>query len=553
MSHAATMQPLLSHGGGDLDLEELRKVVRQLGDRSDIRFTVIRPDGVVLADSDEDARVMDLHATRPEVRDALASGAGSDTRYSFTMQEPMMYAALYTAGGDKGESLVLRTAVSVAFIDESLNVILLRVGLIGLVVCVAAIGLSVWVARRISRPLENMTYAARRFARGEFAEKVPAPRARDFAQLSDAMNVMAVELNARLQTIEQQTRESEAILESMIEGVLALDGDGCIISVNTAAMKMLGITEVEVEGRNILEVSRSVALQDCVSRALNSQEPFRDDVVLPVGPEVVVQVQGTALTGHDGQTIGALIVMHDITHLRKLEQIRKEFVANVSHELKTPVTSIRGFVETLLDEDAPDPETTRRFLDIMNRQARRLSTIIEDLLSLSRIEKQEDEPLQREAVYLPGVVSSAVELCQSAAEQSGIRIEHTIDVSESVSLNGPLIEQALVNLIENGVKYSPEGTTVRVDVTAQEGALIIRVRDDGAGIASEHLPRLFERFYRVDKGRSRQVGGTGLGLAIVKHIVLSHGGTIHVESERGEGTCFTLKLPMSSAPEAQGA
>ena len=172
MSHAATMQPLLSHGGGDLDLEELRKVVRQLGDRSDIRFTVIRPDGVVLADSDEDARVMDLHATRPEVRDALASGAGSDTRYSFTMQEPMMYAALYTAGGDKGESLVLRTAVSVAFIDESLNVILLRVGLIGLVVCVAAIGLSVWVARRISRPLENMTYAARRFARGEFAEKV---------------------------------------------------------------------------------------------------------------------------------------------------------------------------------------------------------------------------------------------------------------------------------------------------------------------------------------------------------------------------------------------
>ena len=524
------------------DADDVREIIDRISDTTDTRYTIIDDSGTVIADTDEKYAFMEPHGNRPEIMDARRTGKGLATRYSSTLQQNMMYAAT-SSDGPGGEKRVVRASVSLAFIDQTLNAVLGRVAVAGVLVAFVAIIISVWLARHISRPIQSMTHAARRFARGEFTEKVPVPPAPELAQLSEAMNAMASELNSRLETIEQQTREKEVIFGSMIEGVLAIDAEGGLISMNNAAAELLGIEESVSGGRKILELIRSTVLAAFVKRAMDSQDTITDELTLPTVPETHIQMHGSRLHGEDGQNLGVLIVLHDITHMRKLEQIRKEFVANVSHELKTPVTSIKGFVETLLDDDRPDEETTRRFLEIISRQVRRLSTIIEDLLSLSRIERQQDEPLRMESTYIPGLIASAVELCEEGAKAKGITILHDVKVPDTFMLNGALFEQALVNLVDNAVKYSPDGSEVRIRAFEEAGGLVVEVSDNGIGIDPEHLPRLFERFYRVDKGRSRQVGGTGLGLAIVKHIVLSHGGTVDVDSQTGKGTTFRIFLP----------
>ncbi len=376
--------------------------------------------------------------------------------------------------------------------------------------------------------------------------------ARALRRLSDTharLYRMTREMNERHMTLQQQRNEMEGVLASMIEGVLAVDLDEKIISYNRAAAVMLGIDVQGAVGRSIQEVVRNTAVQQFVAQAVGSETPLQDDLVLRLSAEVddvrelYVQAQGATLRNSTGERIGALVVLHDVTRLQRLEVVRRDFVANVSHELKTPITAIKGSVETLL-EDVGDVSHGRQFLEIIARQADRLNAIVDDLLSLARIEQGDrQERVEVTEQRVAEVLAGAVDACRVQADARRITVRCECEPTLIAPINPPLMEQATINLIDNAIKYSPEQTEVVVAGERRDGELLITVRDHGVGIESEHLPRLFERFYRTDKARSRSLGGTGLGLAIVKHIAQSHHGRVSVESAVGKGSTFCIHVP----------
>ncbi len=375
--------------------------------------------------------------------------------------------------------------------------------------------------------------------------------------------ILAAEVNRvleyvdnRLQDLTQRLSEREAVLESMVEGVLAIDSQTRLIGLNRAAADMFGLDFDTARGRPLMETLRNPGLHRFIGEALASTAPVERELTLFAGDPRYLQLHGTLLRDGEGNSLGALVVLNDVTRLRMLERMRSEFVANVSHELKTPITSIKGYVETLLDGAPEDPAQTRRFLETVSRHADRLNAIIDDLLSLSRIEQDaESGPLHTEFVPLAHVLETALRDCAGKAAAKGIEAVLECDAGLEAHLNPPLVEQAAVNLIDNAIKYAPPGTRVtvrggRTDGGPGKGEIILSVQDEGPGIPSEHQERLFERFYRVDRSRSRKEGGTGLGLAIVKHIAQAHGGKVTVESSPGQGSTFSMILPAAHPPTA---
>ena len=434
-----------------------------------------------------------------------------------------------------------------------MSIVLANAGLswgFGLALGAAALLLAVHL--RTGRRIGVLRRGIERIAAGEAGLQLPRYTTGQIGRLSRALGQMAGEFNQRLRSIREQRNESKAVLASMVEGVLAVDLDERVLNVNRAAAEMLRISPARAVGRSIQEMIRNTAVQHFVAEALSSESPTTADLILRMesddgeAQERFVQAQGAALRDAAGNRIGALIVLHDVTRLRRLEMLRRDFVANVSHEVKTPITAIKGSVETLLDAGPNDPESVRRFLQIINRQADRLNAIVEDLLALARIEQDtEREHVEREPCDVCDVVHSAVELVAIAARGKDIAIESRCGAGGLiVALNRALMEQALVNLLDNAVKYSPAGTTVTITCEKREGEVVLAVADRGVGIEAEHLPRLFERFYRTDRARSRAQGGTGLGLSIVKHIANAHGGRVSVESEFGVGSTFRIHVPL---------
>jgi two-component system phosphate regulon sensor histidine kinase PhoR len=362
--------------------------------------------------------------------------------------------------------------------------------------------------------------------------------------LAAALSAAEAAVDERLRQLARQLDERESVLASMVEGVLAVAPDGRLLNLNAAAARMFGIAPGPARGRDLLESVRHPGLQRFLRDAQAGPAPLERELTL-YGPEPrTLQAHGTVLRDGQGRSLGTLVVLNDVTHLRHLERMRQDFVANVSHEIKTPITSIKGFVETLLDGALDDPPTARRFLEIVVRHADRLNAITDDLLNLSRIEQEaEGGVLHTEPVALAALLQAAAQVCQAKAEARGIRIVQAAPPGLEAWLNPQLMEQAVVNLLDNAVKYAPEGSEVRLEAAPEPAGTVIRVRDQGPGIPPEHLPRLFERFYRADKARSRRQGGTGLGLAIVKHIAQAHRGRVEVESRPGAGSTFSLHLP----------
>jgi two-component system phosphate regulon sensor histidine kinase PhoR len=526
------------------DAEYLQALCRKFGKKTATRVTILLPGGKVLGDSLADPAEMENHAYRPEIMAALESRLGTATRYSHTLQRNMMYVAIPVVEEQKTTGIV-RTAMPVTAVEEALKAIYSKVVLGGLTAVILAAVLSLFISRRISRPLEEMKRGAERFARGELKNKLTVRGSEEIHRLAETMNQMASQLDDRIRTVLDQRNEQEAVLASMVEGVLAVDTEERIIRLNRAAAKLLDVQSEEVQGRRIQEVIRKADLQRFVSRALASRESVEGDVVLlrREGKQFL-QAHGTVLRGAQGEDIGALIVLNDVTRLRRLENVRRDFVANVSHELKTPITAIKGFVETLLDGAMHHPDDAKRFLEIIIKQADRLSAIIDDLLELSRIEQDEEKSnIPLEEGSLEKVLRSAVQSCAVNAAAKSIRIDLSCQKDLLGKINPPLLEQAITNLIDNAIKYSEPHGKVLVEAAKSDHETIIRVQDWGCGIDKEHLPRLFERFYRVDKARSRKQGGTGLGLAIVKHIARIHGGKVTVTSVPGEGSIFNIHLP----------
>jgi two-component system phosphate regulon sensor histidine kinase PhoR len=329
------------------------------------------------------------------------------------------------------------------------------------------------------------------------------------------------------------------------EKILVVEDEEDILSLNRAAAKLLGVPNGFASGQPVAMVMRNTRLQEFVKKALASSETVEQDIVFHRGEsEQVLHMIGTALRDSKQTPIGAVIVLNDVTRLKRLETMRRDFVANVSHELKTPITSIKGFVETLLSGAMDKPEDNKRFLEIVAGQADRLNAIIDDLLSLSQLEQDaEKAKIVIEEIGLKPVLEMAIQACASKASKKTVRVD--LDCPESVTarINPQLFEQAVVNLVDNAIKYSLPSTQVRVDVSVGEGGITVAVTDEGRGIEKEHFPRLFERFYRVDRDRSREMGGTGLGLAIVKHIAQVHGGSVSVDSSVGKGSTFRIHLP----------
>ncbi|HES60062.1 MAG: PAS domain-containing protein [Calditrichaceae bacterium] len=507
-----------------------------------MRFTVILTNGKVVADSRENPNRMDNHAGRPEVKDAVAGRAGSSKRFSYTVEENLMYVAVPVKQDDKIIA-VTRASISINAIEAALSSIINKF-IITTIILILIIALIGWlVSRRISAPYEEIFNAIERVAHGDLNFRLNPTKSRVMKNLNEALNKMIVQIDEKIKTINQQSREQQAVLRSMAEGVIAVDSNKNIITMNTAAYKLLGLDMDQVEGRKIKEIVKYKELRKIITHAIKTNELIEDEIIIPPDDRYV-QLHGTMLKNENGETIGALVVLNDVTRLRRLEVVRRDFVANVSHEIRTPLTSIKGFIETLLDGAIEEPDTAKRFLKIMIKQSNRLNSIIEDLLTLASIEESEKrQAVQFSKAKINKVIDSALSVCQPRAQNKNIALTVKGDDKIELMMNATLVEQALVNLIDNAVKYSAENTTVEIESVIEKDECVLNVKDQGIGVAKEQLPRIFERFYRVDKARSRTLGGTGLGLAIVKHIAKVHNGRVTVESTVGKGSIFRLILP----------
>jgi two-component system phosphate regulon sensor histidine kinase PhoR len=515
---------------------------KYLGKISATRLTVILPSGQVLADSEEDPARMDNHGDRPEIQEALQGRVGVSTRFSFTLGRDMMYVAVPLEEQDRVAGVV-RTSLPMTAIDQALRALYFKIGLGGVGIALVMAALSLFISRRFSRPLEDLRRGALRFAQGDLSRKLPVPPAEELGSLAEALNHMAQQLEDRIQALTRQGQEQEAILSSMVEGVLAVDPKGRLLTLNRAGAQMLGVSSAAVQDFSIQEVVKDPDLKWFLTRTLSAKEPLEEEVVLKTDGSRIIQAHGTSLRGAEDLPLGTLIMFHDVTHLRRLESARRDFVANVSHELKTPITSIKGFVETLLAGALQEPENAENFLRIIARHTDRLNEIIDDLLSLSRIEQEAERgQIFLETGRVREVMEAAIRVCEAKAAEKGLTLKLSCPEGLRARLNAPLLEQALVNLIDNAIKFSEPGSVVQVEGEGVGAEVVVRVRDQGRGISPEHLPRIFERFYRVDASRSRKIGGTGLGLAIVKHIAQAHGGRVTAASTPGEGSVFSLYL-----------
>ncbi|HXF65707.1 MAG TPA: ATP-binding protein [Burkholderiales bacterium] len=521
------------------DLRAWDALADELGRDAQARVTVIRRDGVVLGDSEVQAAALggvENHAARPEVAEALARGRGSSVRYSTTVRERMMYVAVPF---DRGRAVAgtVRVAVPLAEVDRAILELRRTLAVAALIALIAAVALSMAAAAWTSRSLRDLTRVARQMAAGNLAARARSRGHDEIAELGQALNGLAEGLSRSLGELRAERDLLEGVLSGMREGVLVVGRDGRIVLVNPALREML-LPASDPVGKTVLEAVRNAALSELLERAAAGTAPPVEIELAGLKPRHLL-AQAVALAGEPG---GVLAVLVDVTELRRLESVRRDFVANASHELRTPVAAVCSAAETLRSA-AGDPEASARFIDIIERNGRRLRSLVEDLLELSRIESREFR-LALEPVDLSVVVAHILALYRGRAEQKRIALESEIGAGlPPARADRRALEQVLGNLVDNALKYCPEGARVLVRAAAEESLIRVAVEDTGPGIEPKHLPRLFERFYRVDPGRSRELGGTGLGLAIVKHLVEAMHGTVGVESTVGRGTAFTFVLP----------
>lgn len=516
-------------------------ICKEIGGSNSTRITVILPNGKVVGDSENNPLKMDNHSDRPEVISATSGQTGTSIRFSRTLQQSMLYAAAPLKINGKVKA-VLRTSIPLTHIDNELKSIQIKIAFGGLFIAFLASGASLYISRRISRPIEKMKQGAEHFAKGDLRYKLLAPNTKEMASLAEAMNKMAGQLEKRLKTITSQRNEYEAVLSSMKEGVIAVDMEEHIISINQTASNMLKCNLIKLKGKSIQEVVRNRKLHRLIMETLSMGKTIESDIFLQQNGEKILNVHTTLLVDAAEKRIGTVVVLNDVTKLRHLENMRRDFVANVSHEIKTPLTAIKGFVETLVTAESYNSKETKHFLTIIEKHVNRLTAIIEDLLQLSKIEKEKDQ-IQLEEIPIKDIIESSMQLCRTKAKKKKLQIKLFCEDSLKVKIDPGLFEQAVVNLLDNAIKYSNDESKIHIDVIMTDSETIINFQDFGIGISKKHLPRLFERFYRADTARSRKFGGTGLGLAIVKHIVHAHQGYVTVDSFLGKGSTFSIHLP----------
>ncbi len=529
------------------DIKKVDRLCKEIAGSSGTRITIILKNGRVIGDSIKDPAIMDNHIGRPEIQTALQGGIGSSIRYSGTLRRKMMYIARPLII-NREINAVLRISIPIASIDTELRSMHYRIIMGGILIAVIVSFISFFIAHSISRPIEEMRKGAERFACGDLDHRLYLPETLELAGLADAMNRMAEQIKERMASVINQRNEFKAVLASMTEGIIALDMGDVIIGINNAAEKIFDLKQSAAKGKNLHEIIRNREMHLLISKSALFDRPCENDILVSDIPEKIVNTNCAPLFDSDHKRIGSLIVLQDVTHVRHLENIRKDFVANVSHEIRTPLTAIKGFVETILYNHDHDRAETEKFLGIISKHVNRLEAITEDLLSLARIEKkgagnEPDNKLRLENSKIKDIIETALQVVEDRAKKKSIDFDISCSDDIVAEIDISLLEQALVNLIDNAVKYSPEGKKILIWADCKEKGILIHVKDNGPGIPKKHLSRLFERFYRVDKARSRSLGGTGLGLAIVKHIIQAHGGHVTADSAPGKGSTFTIHLP----------
>lgn len=521
----------------------LEGLVKRLGDRIKARLTVVNTRGRVLADSERSevqVSEMENHADRPEIKAALRGERGESIRYSATLKIDMLYVALPIE--ENGAIVgVLRIALPLENVKETLGTV--RRGII-LSVCFA-LGLAFVLGSLLTagfiKPVNRIIHVSRKFAEGDFSRRIYLDSGDEIGELAATLNKMAQDIEDKIKETEIQNQHLQAVFQSMVEGIIVADRDGRIISLNSAAEKIFNITREDAEGRLFLEAVRNSDLAGIMQTVLERGEFLSREISIVWPLQKVFQINASPVFVK-GSASACLAVIHDITEIRRLETMRRDFVANVSHELKTPLTAIKGFVETLLEGALEDKEHSRHFLQIIQDHTARLDSLVNDLLDLSYLESGAAS-LQRSPVNLRALIDEAFLAFGAKLKKKAIKAENLVDAGFSINADKDKLAQVLTNLIDNAIKFNREHGSLKIYHEDLGGKVKVVVEDSGLGIPAKDLPRIFERFYRVDRARSRELGGTGLGLSIVKHIVELHAGSVGVESVEGSGSKFWFTLP----------
>ncbi len=525
-----------------LEAPQLKEWALRFGS-SGARVTLVAGDGKVLADSQEDPAGMENHLPRPEIREALLNGAGRAVRRSPTLKVDLVYLAQRYEFGN-APAMVVRLSIPLHRLEEARFAFRSRLWGISLLILVLAGGISLLYFRTVSRRIRRLKEFSQRVADGDF-RPLPQESSKDeLAELSSTLGQTAVKLDRTIKTLTEERNRSAAVLASMEEGVAVIGGDQRVIYCNSAFCRDAGIANASCENRPAMELIRHSDLLSMIQKALAGGEAIHGEVV--VGSIRTRSLAATAAPiSFEGSTTGAVMVLHDITEIRRLERARRDFIANISHEFKTPLTAIQGFAETLLGGALDDAQNRTRFLEIIREHALRLGRLTDDLLKLAQIEaghmQRETEP-----VSVKDVVDPCMEVMRIKADQKGLLLEAEYG-SDLPMLMGDArsFQEILQNLLDNAVRYTPRGGRIRVKAAVEESEVVLSVADTGIGIPKAEQDRIFERFYRADAARSRESGGTGLGLSIVKHLVEAHGGRIRIDSEVGQGSTFFVYLPQA--------
>ena len=526
-----------------LDIPMTDSLTDVLGRDVDGRITIIDRQGKVIGDSYESGLAllsMENHQDRPEVVKALQGQTGKSIRYSYTIKVDMLYVAVPIKAG--GNIIgVARLALPLTELKRQQHLILNVILLGFLVAFVISLLLSFGFSSQVTKPLRQMMQIGRRISEGDFTQKIKIKTRDEIGELGKTLNLMSQELSEKLNQITSDRTQLQTILSSMIEGIMAVDQPGKVLLVNDALIRMFELNTPFV-GKPHFEVIRDHDLNEFIQEVLSSQQEKRKEISFIRPRERDFMIQSAIVEKERKGAIFALFVFHDITELKKIDKVRKDFVANVSHELRTPLTSIKGFVEALKDGAINDPGQSARFLSVISQHTDRMNQIISDLLQLSQIESKEFE-LKIEPFSIKELIEEVVYSLKRSAERKSQSLEiSSIPGDQKVLGDRYRIGQTLTNLVDNAIKYTPEKGNIRIEIRVKGDWVEIAVIDNGTGIPSADLPRIFERFYTVDKGRSRELGGTGLGLSIVKHVIEAHGGRIEVQSQLGKGSEFSFGL-----------
>jgi two-component system phosphate regulon sensor histidine kinase PhoR len=533
---ADAAQPLLADGA---KAETIGPAARRWGKLLASRVTIIRADGVVLGDSDQDPATMENHAGRPEVQQALSQGVGISTRYSQTLGYDMMYAAVPVEVNGKVVAIA-RAALPLTQVEASADRLRSTLVVASAVTALLAVLLAVLIAERTARPLRRLTQAAERVAEGDLDARLFLTTRDEVGQLAAAFNHMADQLHEKVATLGEERSRLAAVLERMADGVLITDGAGRVQLINPAASRLLSTAEGSALGRSFAQVVRNYRL---IELWQSCRDEGKEQIAAVETDRLGLFLQAIVTPFHEADSSGYLVILQDLTQIRRLETIRRDFISNISHELRTPLAALKALVDTLRDGALEDPPAAERFLNRMETEVDALTQMVQELLELSRIESGR-APLHLAPVPVADVVLPPVERLRPQAERAGLTLTVTLPPDLPALLaDAERIQQVVSNLVHNAVKFTPPGGQVSVWAERTGGEVVIRVHDTGVGIPSDDLPRIFERFYKADRARSG--GGTGLGLAIARHIVQAHGGRIWVESVEGQGSTFYFSLPLA--------